>query len=320
MYLTITTTEYSESPVVETLYFGNGTVTYNDTVYYYVTNLQGDVIAILNDEGAAVVQYSYDAWGNILTTTGSMANTLGTANPLTYRGYVYDAESELYYLQSRYYNPEVCRFLNSDALMSTGQGFLGNNMFVYCLNNSIALNDTDGFWCKEIVRKTIYDGAGGGAAGVLLPVGIAAAGVYIFNAVAYWIVEFGQELASLFSSPLSRTERVAKADAEIRRTVEQNSKVRYWSATVQRGYVDIGRPLTFNQAVHEVVAGRSVFAVTWFDAKAVAIAAGGNSGYNNKSLVPEIDSGKENTPGYYYHYHTYNRAGGHVYFLFGEVS
>ena len=61
--------------------------------------------AILNASGSPVVTYTYDAWGKPLTVTGSLATTLGTHNPLRYRGYVYDTETELYYLQSRYYNP-----------------------------------------------------------------------------------------------------------------------------------------------------------------------------------------------------------------------
>ena len=71
-------------------------------------------------------------------------NRLGFYNPLRYRGYVYDNETGLYYLQSRYYDPEICRFLNADALVSTGQGLLGNNMFAYCLNNPVMLVDSLG--------------------------------------------------------------------------------------------------------------------------------------------------------------------------------
>ena len=78
-------------------------VTYNGTAYYYATNLQGDITAILNTSGTAVVTYTYDAWGNILSTSGSMAGTLGTHNPLRYRGYVFNAETGLYYVSSRYY-------------------------------------------------------------------------------------------------------------------------------------------------------------------------------------------------------------------------
>ena len=91
-----------------------------------------------------MVEYTYDAWGNILSITGSMASTLGRQNPLRYRGYVYDQETGLYYLQSRYYDPEIGRFINADALVSTGQGLLGNNMFVYCNNNPISHKDATG--------------------------------------------------------------------------------------------------------------------------------------------------------------------------------
>lgn len=138
----------------DTLYFtydAGGTpiaVTYNGTVYYYATNLQGDIVAILNSASTAVVKYAYDAWGNPLSRTGTMASTLGALNPLRYRGYVYDQETSLYYLQSRYYNPAIGRFINADKFVSTGQGLLGYNMFAYCGNNPINRIDPTGqaFW------------------------------------------------------------------------------------------------------------------------------------------------------------------------------
>ena len=133
-------------------------VLYNGTNYYYVTNIQGDVIAILNTSGTAVVEYAYDAWGNIINTTGSMASTLGVHNPLRYRGYVYDQEYELYYLQSRYYNPETGRFLNGDAFTATGQGLLGNNMFSYCQNCPIVFSDNSGY---RVVRRSAEMVGGG---------------------------------------------------------------------------------------------------------------------------------------------------------------
>ena len=73
-----------------------------------------------------------------------MASTLGTKNPLRYRGYVYDNETGFYYLQSRYYDPALGRFLNADAFASTGQGILGNNMFAYCANNPVMGYDPTG--------------------------------------------------------------------------------------------------------------------------------------------------------------------------------
>ena len=116
----------------------------NGTIYYYVTNLQGDVVAILDSSGNEVVEYTYDAWGKLLTTTGTLADTLGQHNPLRYRGYVYDPETALYYLQSRYYDPQLGRFINADAFVSTGQGLLGYNMFSYCNNNPVMYADSTG--------------------------------------------------------------------------------------------------------------------------------------------------------------------------------
>ena len=119
-------------------------LSHNGTTYYYITNVQGDVMSIVDGTGAVVVSYKYDPYGNILSTTGTLADTLGAINPLRYRGYVYDQECNLYYLQSRYYDPKVGRFLNADVFASTGQGILGHNMFAYCLSNPINLADPTG--------------------------------------------------------------------------------------------------------------------------------------------------------------------------------
>ena len=141
MQMVIETTVNDGEPVTEALSFSYDAsgmpmaVIYNGTAYFYTVNLQGDVMAIVDATGTAVVSYAYDAWGNILSVTGTMADTLGESNPLRYRGYVYDPETDLYYLQSRYYDPELGRFINADAFTSTGQGILGNNMFAYCGNN-----------------------------------------------------------------------------------------------------------------------------------------------------------------------------------------
>ncbi len=109
------------------------------------------MVGLTDTAGNKVVEYFYDAWGNIIRIGGTMANTLGQDNPLRYRGYVYDQETGLYYLQSRYYNPQVGRFINADALASTGQGVLGNNMFAYCQNNPVNYQDPTG----EIAISTI---------------------------------------------------------------------------------------------------------------------------------------------------------------------
>ena len=123
-------------------------LTYNGTYYYYVTNVQGDVIAILNNAGTAVVEYAYDAWGNPISATGTMAQTLGKLNPLRYRGYVYDEETGLYYVSSRYYDPEIGRWINADAAIGQIGNVQGANMFAYCFNNPVNMSDPTGNWPK----------------------------------------------------------------------------------------------------------------------------------------------------------------------------
>ena len=83
-------------------------------------------------------------WGKPISRTGSLAGSLGRDQPFRYRGYVYDEETGWYYLQSRYYDPETCRFISADVLLSTGQGVIGHNSFAYCNNNPILLADSDG--------------------------------------------------------------------------------------------------------------------------------------------------------------------------------
>ena len=119
-------------------------VNHNGTYYYYLRNGQGDIVKIVDGSGTTVVEYSYDSWGKQLSCTGTLATTLGVLNPFRYRGYVYDEETGFYYLKSRYYDPETCRFISADVLLSTGQGVIGHNCYAYCNNNPIGLVDDNG--------------------------------------------------------------------------------------------------------------------------------------------------------------------------------
>ena len=205
------------------------TISYGGTIYYYVTNLQGDVVAILNSSGVMVVEYTYDAWGRLLSTTGSMANTLGLHNPLRYRGYVYDRETGLYYLQSRYYNPEWGRFINADGLVSTVQGLIGYNMFAYCGNNPVNRIDYTGrFWSEiwEFAKTAVteigkamglmspaYAGCGGLAvADGALPftdmVAVAGAALLTVAAIGYGIYQAAQAPATSFSKAEEKIEAI----------------------------------------------------------------------------------------------------------------
>ncbi|MBR5136527.1 MAG: hypothetical protein IKV30_00695 [Clostridia bacterium] len=112
--------------------------------YYVVTNAQGDVVALVDGSGTKVVEYTYDAWGKLTNMTGSKVGTVGKYNPIRYRDYVYDTETQLYYLNTRYYNPDMCRFINADGYASTGDELTGSNMFAYCANNPVNMTDPTG--------------------------------------------------------------------------------------------------------------------------------------------------------------------------------
>ena len=114
--------------------------------YLFEKNLQGDIIAVYNTSGTKLISYVYDAWGNVTATNHNVSgtNTGARYTPFRYRGYYYDTESGLYYLQSRYYNPQWGRFLNADGYVSTGTGILSYNMYAYCNNNPVMFTDPTG--------------------------------------------------------------------------------------------------------------------------------------------------------------------------------
>ena len=171
-------------------------VNYNGNYYYYLRNAQSDIVKLIDKTGATVVEYRYDSWGKLLSTSGSLASTLGKNNPFRYRGYVYDEETGFYYLQSRYYNPEVGRFISSDVLLSTGQGVIGHNAYAYCLNNPVNREDSNGNWSmpnwlKVTIGAVALVGAvaltvatGGGAAAVAVGVAKVVGSVAVSTAVS----------------------------------------------------------------------------------------------------------------------------------------
>ena len=144
---------------------------YNGTKYYYIFNVQGDVIGILNEAGNQIVSYTYDAWGKVLSVDGSEASTIGQLNPIRYRGYYYDTETGFYYLQSRYYDPAVRRVLSCDAesvvTLSPEQPNWNKNLFAYCDNNPIARIDTGGEFWQVIIVATVIGGILGGSLDII---------------------------------------------------------------------------------------------------------------------------------------------------------
>ena len=179
-------------------YDANGdvvSVNYNGTEYFYLRNGQNDVVGLMDGSGNRVVEYTYDAWGKLISTTGTLATSLGADNPFRYRGYYYDTETGLYYLMTRYYDPEVCRFISADVYMTTGQGVLGGNMWAYCLNNPVNMFDANGEltlpnWAKVVIgiaataaAVAITVATGGTAAPVIASVVASTVGSAVIGAV-----------------------------------------------------------------------------------------------------------------------------------------
>lgn len=116
----------------------------NDGEYFYIRNQQDDITKIVNENGTIVVEYMYDAWGNLLEIKGSLKDSIGIDNPYRYRGYRYDEEISMYYLNSRFYDANIGRFINSDGLMGQQGNILGHNMYAYTQNNPVMYVDPSG--------------------------------------------------------------------------------------------------------------------------------------------------------------------------------
>ena len=222
---------------------------YNDgstsTLYYYVLNAQGDVIALLNANGTLAASYNYGAWGNYSVHGADGKKTtdatfIGHINPLRYRGYYYDRETRLYYLQSRYYDFANCRFINADTFATTdANGFLSANMFAYCENNPVGNSDPNGEFLNtligavtgaalgaalalvtgENVKAAAISGAiSGGIAGFATDAIIVTGGTALGVAVTYGIAGFVGSAAGSIAAQRSEGKPVNLGEAAVEGT------------------------------------------------------------------------------------------------------
>ena len=181
----------SDSNGLEYLYDNSGifAVKYQNSTYFYRKDVQGNVKSLLDENGSIVVKYVYDAWGNHAVLDGAGNDItdddlhIGNLNPFRYRGYFYDPETELYYLQTRYYDPEVGRFITIDAIEYLDpESINGLNLYAYCGNNPVMATDETGTmpnWLKWLIGGIAFIGAmaltilsGGSLAPVLIGMGV----------------------------------------------------------------------------------------------------------------------------------------------------
>ena len=208
--------------------------------YFYRTNAQGDVKQIVDSNYNVVAYYAYDAWGKLLAVLDGNDNPItdsshfAIVNPFRYRGYIYDTETGFYYLQSRYYDPEIGRFINADGQLNQQESISGYNLFAYCGNNPVNNSDPDGhsfilaciitcavigalagghFAAKaskaktgRVSKKAVVGGIVGGAtAGALIGWGIGAAVTAIGSAISAALPVVGEAVQKASEAANSTT-------------------------------------------------------------------------------------------------------------------
>ena len=189
---------YDESSIIGMVRTASGVT----NAYYFQRNLLGDVIAIYDTNGTKIVEYAYDAWGNC-TIKGTTTNyVVAHANPIRYRGYYYDEDTKLYYLNSRYYSPEFRRFISpDDTSYLDPENVNGLNLYCYCNNDPINFVDPSGH--SVIIISAIIGAIIGGVYGGITA---AANGQNVFGGIAIgafsgFIMGLGSATASLFIAP-----------------------------------------------------------------------------------------------------------------------
>ena len=207
-------------------------VRYNGTIYSYIHNLQGDVVGIIDTDGNVVVEYKYDAWGFLLSRTGSMAADLGKQNPFRYRGYIYDEETWMYWLKSRYYYPELQRFISTDAFISGDMTVKRVNLYEYCFGNPVSYVDYDGCEGTHTVTLLIYVFTGDRTQvtnPALIPLVMFGHAEIMFEyGDASYIMSYGPDQSGISGEELVREARIGTLDGKITVFPDEQARIEEW--------------------------------------------------------------------------------------------
>ena len=206
----------------------------NNTTYYYKKNYQNDIIGIYDNNYNLIVSYEYDDYGSILSIKDNNGieitdpNHIGNLNPFRYRSYYYDKETNLYYLNSRYYNPEWGRFINADSIIGTKDDHVGYNLYSYCENNPINRTDSDGNIAGAIVSGI----AALGTVGTAIVGGLIVGGLYLATReIVKSVVVTATDLKSLVSSKPKTKEQQGIHNVYVLTDKNNNQKVEYVGRT-----------------------------------------------------------------------------------------
>lgn len=196
-------------------------------MYYYILNQQGDVIRIVDGNGRTAAEYVYNGWGEILSAKQATGTTIGELNPIRYRGYYYDSELNMYYLQSRYYDPVVKRMLSADDENITDDATLeDNNLFAYCDNEPIGRSDDEGdFWQLALAGGGIASGSGAVLASVT-PVGLVVVGVAVVATVGYHAYRTRTQNHISYSKAKSRYNQEEKQKKQAKKIKNQKKNLK----------------------------------------------------------------------------------------------
>ena len=220
------------------------------TRYNYVRNAQNDIVGLIDSTGKRVVYYKYDSWGRAVNISGTMAATVGQKNPFRYRGYYFDAESGMYYLQSRYYDSEIRRFISADNIIVTGTSveYQNVNLYEYCLDNPINFQDPSGHFILSA---------------------LAGAGAYFFEAIVSLGASYllTKEIAGVVDefAWYRKSQKEKRDEALLSRVITRDllkQDYDYWTAELKKinGKKQVvgGEPLTVEEACLRVSQLKSV--------------------------------------------------------------
>jgi RHS repeat-associated protein len=211
-YQLVYTYDY-DGTIIRFYYDANSGDSVSGADYFYLRNQQGDITTIIDNGGNTVVKYRYDAYGNILgLVDNSTGDIISKMNPYTYRGYRYDSEIGYYYLNSRYYNPEIGRFINADGIeyLGANEDILSYNLYAYCSNNPVMNVDPSGNFVLSFIVSLAIGTSFGAICGLVnglasgntenlleyIAIGVAVGG---FTSLAVSTLGFGYAVVSSFA-------------------------------------------------------------------------------------------------------------------------